>query len=134
MRMSPADPSRIVAYFERRLVFTTLRHSESANGADSMENPLFNVRRSRVPQRVLSMLGVLLYVSHILVRWIAYMVGRLVYAGGIFGTGRNRHYDERPTSEVDTSSLSPFPRSIDVIQHDSPSKGYHDFCLPHLTA
>ena len=39
------------------------------------------------------MLGVLLYVSPSLVRWNTYMVGRLVYAGGILVLGEIRHYD-----------------------------------------
>ena len=33
------------------------------------------------------MLGVLLHVSHSLVRWNTYMVGRLAYAGGILVLG-----------------------------------------------
>ena len=30
--------------------------------------------------------------------------------------------------------LSLVPRSSDIIQHESPSKGHHEYCLPRLTA
>ena len=79
------------------------------------------------------MLGVLLYVSHSLVRWNTYKVGRLVYAGGILVLG------ETVTTTNDrrqrwTRLHSLFPRSSDIIQQESPSKDHTELCLPRLTA
>ena len=81
---------------------------------------------------VLSMLGVLLYVSHSPVRWNTYMVGRRVYAGGIWDwvTPSLRRTIDVRGGHVFTLSL--FRRSCDVIQHESTSKGHHDFCSPRL--
>ena len=52
-----------------------------------------------------------------------YMVGRLVYTGGMMVLG-----------ETVTRSFPFFPSSSDVMQHESPSKDHHEFCLPRLTA
>ena len=79
------------------------------------------------------MLGVVLYVSQSLVRWNTYMLGRLFYAGGILVL------DETVTTTTHRRQrwarlLPLFPRSSDVIQHESPSKDHHEFYLPRLIA
>ena len=81
------------------------------------------------------MLGVLLYVSHSLVRWNTYKVGRLVYAGGILVLGETvTTTNDRRQRWTRLLSLSLFPRSSDIIQHESPSKDHHEICLPRLNA
>ena len=84
-------------------------------------------------QVTLSMLGVLLYVSHSPARCITCMVGRFVYADSILVLGETvTTTTDRRQRWARLHSLS--PRSSDIIQHEGPSKDHHEFCLPRLAA